>query len=377
MLFLPPALVQPEPSQALQGREATPVQAERVQAWIGPKLKPDPFLAFARARSGDLTAAAREPHRTFLARLLSDGPEELRGWAATRLVEADAPLQAFEPAPFPRFLELAAEGYALQLVPGYREDRRPPQPPLASLGEAGVLDRDAPVMSSIRDQLRGADKAVLNWGLFAVLAPNLMAADRDWVFRQWTLFVPHMRERPAYESAVFQMAANWLLSYGVEKDWESFLAPAEKSWKAALARMRKELQSLPQACRAPLDVLRDPAAFQAAFGFSRESAQVLEWDPARVAYQPPGPSYPEEAKTRRISGAVAATLLVGAQGEVLWLRPEPGYPLAFLGPAALTWAAGFRFRPSPQGARPGATLVRLMVPFRLRADPNVITLTFP
>ncbi len=356
--------------QAAQPPFARLLPGEAVQAWIGPGQKPDPFLAFAKARSGNLGAGALEPHRTFLAGLLSNGPEPLKGWAATRLVEADAPMKAFEPAPFPLFLELAAEDYTLQMIPLYRKNQRPAPPPSPSLGETGNLPALAPVLPVIRQQLRSADKPVLGRGMFAIMAKNLRQEDRDWILRQWTLFVPQMRERPASESVVYQMAANWLLSYGMAPDWDAFLAPAHSAWQATLKELRKAVQAVPETGKAPLGVLEDPPAFQAAFGIPRQDVVELEPDwsgsPAHLAQKAADVPYPREAAARLITGYVAVEFLVGTRGEVLWVRPLPGYPLAFLGPTALAHGAGLKFKPVTVAGKPAPFHFVAHLWFRIR-----------
>ena len=150
--------------------ESKQVPPALVQDWIGQDQPLEPCLAFAKDRKRDLGAGAKEPHRTWLMGLLGGKDKRLQNWAATRLVEANAPMQLNDPKPFPVLVELLKERFEKEVRQGNRDRGEPPvnpleplketsfggrrNPPLADLGEPGQIPDKAPCWSALRGLFR-------------------------------------------------------------------------------------------------------------------------------------------------------------------------------------------------------------------------------
>ncbi|HLO65566.1 MAG TPA: hypothetical protein VK188_01005 [Holophaga sp.] len=357
-----------------------PPSPDQVEAWC--RMDPRPFIAFAAARKADPRAAAREPHRTWLVNLLGAKERRVRDWAATRLVEADAPTRPgdAQEAPFPILLKHLDARFKQEVLQGNHEDGRKDQPPHRDLGATGLLDPDAPVWPVIRRMLANPAQKAFNLPLYTLMAPVLAEADQAWIVR-------FLQEAPsrggilsAEEAPLYWIATDWLLVHGRAADWDRFQALMKPlGWEAPIQALRASVASLPGFwdssaqlqglfCEGvdPESFWEHPDACLASWGVTREALVELGMEQMKILRSPRVPGYPIAAKSRRLTTTVRLNLMVDATGAVKWLRPQPGYALALFAPVALGYGAGMTFEPARIAGVARPSMFRLYLPFKLR-----------
>lgn len=378
--------------------ENKPVPNSQVQDWIGQNLTIEPFLAFAAARKANMGAAATEPHRSWLVGLVGGKDERVRNWAATRLLEADAPIQANEPRPFPilfdflhkRFQKEVRQGNTERAKPGADGDGEPKgssfagsvHPPLADLGLSGLIHEKAPFWPAIRGFLKNDPLAKVNIPLYVLMAPQLKEADRDWIVSHLVREGKETSHGKAHLAVLYWIATDWLLAYGNSADWDAFqgvMVPF--AWDAALAELRKELQKVPgywdsqpgiqsMFCEGQTQesFWENPDACLAAWGITREALVEFGMDKMKSKGTPTPPRYPPDALRMGFSSNLKLRMVVGSDGNTKWVRPEPGYALSFFAPAGMAYAMRWRFEPARVAGVPRPSQFRLTMPFALKKN---------
>lgn len=357
-----------------------PPAPDQVGAWCG--MDPAPFIAFAAARKADPWAAAGEPHRTWLAQLLGAKERHVRDWAATRLVEADAPIRPGDPlaSPFSVLLKHLDARFQQEVLQGNLKEGRKDQPPHPDLGGVGQLDPNAPVWPVIRKMLAGPAQKIFNLPLYTLMAPVLAEADLPWIIRFLQEEPSKGRTLPTENSPLYWIATDWLLVHGRAADWDriqELMKPM--GWDGPLQTLRASVASLPGFwdssprlqtlfCEGenPESFWEHPDACLASWGVTREALVEMGMEQNKVLRMPRVPGYPLAARSRRLTTTVRLNLMVDATGAVKWIRPQPGYALALFAPVALGYGAGMTFEPARIAGVARPSMFRLYVPFRLR-----------
>jgi hypothetical protein len=154
--------------------------AAKIEPWFG-SLDTKPCITFGQARTKDLGAAAKEPHRRWLLDLVRGTDRHLQLWATTRLVEANAPARPGDPDVWGIFIRDCEQRFR-DSVQNRQQESTPV--PWLRLGQSGVLDPEAPVWPTLRAMLRSPKVPRVGTTLYALLAPTLLAADRDPIRRR-------------------------------------------------------------------------------------------------------------------------------------------------------------------------------------------------
>jgi hypothetical protein len=349
--------------------------ANSITEWSG--QDPRPFIAFGKAREKDLAAGAAEPHRTWLVGLFSNGTPELKLWASTRLIEANALLKTGEPEVFKFFLK-SREKHFLDSV----QNRNPKAAPIPwmSLGFSGYLDSKAPCWSALRSLMRGPNSPKVGTAIYALMAPALTAEDRDWVLRAFSSKEASKASDNPWNNTIFWLGADWLLAYGNPEDWKAFQsAEMDSSWREALYQIQNQVEQIPGYWNTSIRVQdlfcegqtidgfwKNPDACLASWGVTRENLIALGLEEVRLVKGGLPPRYPKEAQQKGFTGTLRIRTLVDQNGKVLWARPIPGYALCFFAPFGLKYATNSTFQPAQVAgiARPSQFIFTF--PFKLR-----------
>jgi len=216
---------------------------------------------------------------------------------------------------------------------------------------AGSLDPKAPFWPAIRRLLRGPKPPRFGTTIHALMAPALLAEDRDWVLKAFSSIEASSDEAP-WNHTVFWFGADWLLAFGTPADWSAFQsAQRNRSWRNALHDVEFEIKLVPAFWHAPPAVQdlfcegqsaeafwKSPDACLAAWGITRENLIELGFDQIHRLKGGAYLKYPQEANRQGFSGLLHVRTLVDATGKVLWARPLPGYALCFFAPFGLRYA---------------------------------------
>lgn len=334
------------------------------------------LIKFQTARHADLRAAAAEPYRTWLMGILKTSKDkDAQAWAATRLVEATAPLKSGDIQPLP-FVAARAYDDMFNLLKGVMP-LQPLADPFNPFGAIADIPDNAPFWPAFRRVNLTGHGTPITPMVYALMAPHIQDSDRAWILAQ---LESDKEGGDPWNSSTFWMALDWLMVYGSPKDWQDFAAVSPTPrWKTQIESRSRALQEIPAYWDVPRRVQdmfcegvtaeefwKSPEACLAAWGVTRESLVTLAWNEDRVKKQAGYLGFPTEAKMRRMSNSISLQLLVDATGQVRSIRPEPGYGLAFFAPTSMAWASKTLFEPATIAgiARPEKFVYRLN--FRLR-----------
>ena len=374
--------------------ESKPVPLSWVRGWVGSGQPVEPFLAFAKDRKQSLDAGAKEPHRTWLMGLLEGDDKRLRNWAATRLVEANAPLQAKESKPFPVLVELLQKRFEKEVRQGNQdrengivilpEDPKEhsftgyPNPPMMELGLPGIIPDKAPLWPALRELLKSNPAMKVSVPIYVLMAPALQEADRDWLHVLLSREAKEEKSWDAQRATLYWIATDWLLAFGKASDWEAFrVKMAPMGWDESLVRLMEEVKKVPgywdsepglqsMFCEGETQesFWEHPDACLASWGVTREALVEFGMDKMKSKGTPAPPEYPGEAYRRGFSTTLHLRMIVGPDGNTKWVRPEPGYALSFFAPAGMAYAMKWRFEPARVAGVPRPSQFRLNMPFR-------------
>jgi hypothetical protein len=355
LLPVPPALVAPN------------LQEASLRAWIGPRLDPAPFVAFAAARQGNLTAGGEEPHRTWLINLMNREKGPIRAWAATRLVEAGVPPVAGATSHTGIFMGIAGERLLKAFLWGNADGQRqelaayvPPEDWWA-LGAAGEIPAQAPCWARWRSQLAGVDKPAVTQNLYAIFAPRLEASDATWVLAALKAACEQPEPEP-WQSMAFMLATDWLMLYGQDVHWKAFReACTPAAWGKELATLEKRARNLKLFWSA-----EDPQAQ----GVRRPPARPLQ--PPTGVYRPAQlvvtgfrePDTPVPALRFKYGADVRVNLSLDATGAPTAVSLQPGYGLGVFGPGALDWVGHWTCSPATLDGKPQTSVLTTSVRFQ-------------
>lgn len=370
---------------------------ELIQAWA-PGESAGSFLAFSAARRKDRGAGALEPHRSWLIKLLGSKDDRLRDWAATRLVEAAAGYREGEPRAMPVLMQLLGRRFDREVRYGNRakeesgirpnhqiENADPkaigqdPNPPLIDLGFPGLIAPDAPCWPRFREDLSAASNLEFSLAHYVLFAPHLKEQDKAWILKLLTSAPDAKRGVQATSSALFWIASDWLLAYGLASDWEAFRKASEvRGWNKDFLEIEDKVRGLGAYWNSSRKVQsmfcedssseafwENPDPCLAAWGVTREALVEFGMDRLQSKGTPAPPRYPTLARFHRFSTTLRIRMLVGTDGTVKWARPEPGFALAFFAPEGLEYAMKWKFEPSRVGGVARPSMFSLTMPFKL------------
>lgn len=337
-----------------------------LQKWIGPNLDSKPFKDFALARHEDLSAGAKEPHRTWLFELMLKQSNHLRDWAATRLVEAGA--EPIKGVAYPNgvFLDACTDRFKRKVIWG-NEDRQhreiasenPPRE-WQSLGAIADISPNASCWLDWRRKLNGAKKPTVTLGLYAIFSPRLEAGDETWVLSALIAACEKPIDEP-WQSMAFLLATDWLMLYGQDSQWKTFRESCTpKSWRKAIEVLEKRVRDLrlywcgnegePQGVRPAL------------LGFPKLGPGIFVPPKFRkTTFLQPG--YPSKASALRFSTDTRIDVQLDPQGKVIGQSLSPGYALGVFGPDALEWVARWTFEGAKLDGQPIPSYFRATVRF--------------
>jgi hypothetical protein len=202
----------------------------KIKEWSG-GMDPEPFVAFGKARATDLGAAAKPLFCRWLVDLVRGTDPNLQLWAATRLLEANASLQSGDPDVWGVLLRDCEQQFR-NTIQGKKPEQR--SIPWRRLGLPGIVDLRAPFWSAFRALLRSPKAPRIGSTIYALMAPVLLAEDRDWVIKAFSSAEASLNGEP-WNNTAFWVGADWLLAYGKPADWAEFQrAQLDKSWRNAL-----------------------------------------------------------------------------------------------------------------------------------------------
>lgn len=352
------------PDSGLMEAVPTPMLVAEIETWLGGAAAARPFVDYQAARQNEPFCARREPFRTWLYGLLRHGRSDLRLWAATRLLEAQASGGPAEADPWDLFLEDQARRMdASMRQPGIQPDR--PRAPVG-LGGVGFIPRRSPFWTALRGRLRAPGGMEISRGLYALLHGETQYLDRDWVLASLRASAKRIPGRAPWDSAAFWLGADWLVLHATAEDWTRFAEWLPPAWQRELGALRAELARQPayEAGQGPLAALftraldetpearrrAEDAALDASrdrlgpFGITKEGLAQPRAGGLDVAHPAPLPRVPE-AERRGLGTRVIVDLLVDPAGTVRVARLRPAYGLALFAAAALEGAAAARYSP--------------------------------
>ncbi|MBL0210929.1 MAG: hypothetical protein IPQ13_08485 [Holophagaceae bacterium] len=323
-------------------------------------VDPDLFIKFVLGPKAkqDYTAAM-EPYRGMLVGLLKSSDMKIKGFAASRLVEANASYLSGEPNPFHLVLRMAGEKMIRELSGTNAIQSTNGDQVEAELENGQYIASNAPCWTILRSRLKAAPRAI-STDLYALMAPQLVAEDRSWIlpcFKQGAIL---SKETDPWDEAPFWLGVDWLLCYGEPADWQLFASvlDSKKRWSEGLATLQKSLEPIPaywkvsprfqgMFCEGTSEdaFWKAPDACLAEWGVTRQNLIELSMDEVQEK-QRSVLRYPGEARERQFWGSVRVQILIGTKGEVKAARPLPGHALAFFAPEVLRFATACTFEPA-------------------------------
>jgi hypothetical protein len=331
--------------------------------------KPETLIDFQKARQADIHAAASEPYRTWLMGVLKTSTNrDVKAWSATRLAEACAPLRPGDIQPYPFVAARAYDDMITQLKSGTSS-----QAAFHPFGGIAEIEDEAPFWPAFRKVLADPGHFSITAATYALMSPHLRMEDRPWLLSQ--MATGPAEKGNAWNSATMWISLDWLMVYGEPKDWADFTNAAQgNDWKEVLSDEAHTLQTIEAYWGVPRRVQdmfcdgvtadefwKNPEGCLQEWGVTREALVSLAWNEDRVKKQAFLPSYPIEAKRRRLMDSVSLELVVDSAGKVRAIRPRPGYALAFFAAEAMRWASKTVFEPAKVAGvpRPGKFIYHL------------------
>jgi len=335
--------------------------------WAGPEgvaqgFTPDRLQAFLEARRVAVLEPLPAPVMAWL-KELGDGPvPSLAAWALARRLEAG------DFAAFPAYKErLFDHVYGISKPGSGRGNAVLQDPPF--LARALAVDPAAPFWQVFASVLEQKLDSPMDLGHYAVWSYGTAPGQRALILKQAAQVkleptVKNARPDP-WNDPRFWITVDWAMAWGAEADFQAIAAALpEGAARAEFARIQAQADKLQGFWQVPVPPAqpgaKDPAKNPIGPGVLFEFGQM------RVKLQPPAPSYPVEAKVRRLMSVVKLALTVGPDGVPLAGRLLPGPWLAFFGPTAYAYGMTWRFEPALLNGVPQTARFLLTMPFHLR-----------
>jgi len=385
--LLPPmlALVLLGMPQALGGAPARLPTFADIQAWAGPDaaalgFTEDKLEAFMRARRTDPSAARQPEWSTWLKALEPSKSPSLRAWALTRRVEAG------DYSCYPALQEAAVEHLLGLSKPGSgRGNQVIVTNPIgldARLPGPLQIDHRSPFWPSLRKTLLETPERTVSTGLYAIWCYGTHPDQRDLIL-ELASFVKNPRtirnpQADPWNDARFWIILDWVMAWGTTEDFEAVgkalpegparsefsrifqsLLPLRGFFATGVAPLPLNLRNLTQ----PGDSAPDGAL---ALDPAQEHLREIPFQSIKVVEQPPAPSYPLEARVRKMMTILVLKMVVDAEGRPSFARPLPGPWLGFFAPNGVAYSLRWRFRAAEVDHVPTAGYFKLTLPYRLR-----------
>jgi hypothetical protein len=370
----------------------SPKAEERLRTWMGMQ-NVEKFISFAKAMKENSEIGAEPLYKAWLQDLLASKNPKLQDWAATRLVEACVLEGPQGQNPLERLMAFKTQEFHEQVRQGNRawsgDDLWNPKtiaesihPPILSLKRTGLVDPKSKFWPLLRqDFSKEYSASLISLAGYALIAPELQIGDRKWIEVQLKKScISHQDQVRSVSSAVYWVAAEWLMVYGMPSDWKDLAGlMTNRGWKEALEALRASLEKIPPYWGSSTgvhglvcgivngnDFWKNPDPCLAAWGITRESLVQMGFTSPTIRKRPNRLTYPETAKHLRVSGTVQVGMLLDEHGDIKWMRPKPGFVLPVLGVTALEYTRMMRFDPAQAGGVNHPSTFLLTMPFTLR-----------
>lgn len=348
-----------------------------VQRWAGSDAPSMGFtreqlVAFMAARVGDLTVGKQAPWSDWLKGLDRSHNPSLKAWALARRIEA-GDYQAY-----PDFQQAVAE-HVLGISKPWsgRTDKvltDPPRTFTLPMPRTLAIDHDSVFWLSLRRTIQSTPRRQLEGGLYTVWCYGTHPDQRDLILElaayvQTTVTTRNATPDP-WNDPRFWIVVDWAMAWGLRDDFEAIrMALPRGAPSAAFDRVAREVEAVPgffSSQPEPGPKWVPPGPVPPIPELSPEAPLLLDFSQIKIAHQPPPPSYPSDAKARRMMTNLVMEIVVDSQGKPVSCRPEPGPWLGFFAPTGAAYGMKWSFQPALLNGVPMPARFRLNMPFRLR-----------
>jgi TonB family protein len=325
---------------------------------------------FLKAREANILAARSTKFQPLLLKASQSMDFEERVWGLTRLIEA---------GDLSRYQELAKEliTYVRNSVnPGVRGSAHFLKS--AADSQPQIIHPSSPFYQALEKTIRDSPTREVTVGLYVVWCYNTLPSQKDLIIEiakkvHSPMTLKNLNNDP-WDDPRFWILTDWALAWGQPEDFDQI------SSSIADSRARQEFQKIANT------VIRIPGFFscQNESPLSNRVAPLplrlrlpdlekiigdpddLDFSNIKIKKMPNAPSYPPEARARRLNSTLDVQILVDTNGDVCGARAAPGPFLAFFAPTALEYASRWKFEPVKLNGQAQIGRFLLTIPFRIR-----------
>ncbi|WP_257308802.1 energy transducer TonB [Geothrix fuzhouensis] len=383
---LPLGLLAPCLLMAGQAVTSTPEMGfALIQRWAGPGATQQGFTreqleAFLADRQADLGAGRQPKWSAWLKGLEASSHPNLKAWALARRVEAGdyAAYPALQEALIAHLLGISRPGSG-------RDDRILTDPPTAALRgflmpETLRLDHESVFWRSLRKTLQTTPDWNLDGGMYAIWCFGTHPDQKDLILELAARADAHPTVRnqasDPWNDPRFWIVLDWAIAWGTEADLGAIRSALKQGLpRAAFDRAIQPLEAIPGFFTTKPPVLLEtrqipypPAGTPPSNSVSLPPTlpTTFDFSQIRVLHQPPPPSYPHEARARKMMTNLVLEIVVDPEGKPVSCHPRPGPWLGFFAPVGVAYGLRWQFHPAKLNGVPQTTRFRLTMPFRLR-----------
>ena len=314
-------------------------------------------------------AAIIKPMPTSLLKWLKDLSESsnpsLSAWAAARRLEAGdySAFPTYEKRMFDHIYGISKPGSG-------RADAVVEDPPM--LARAQTVERDSPFWGLFFHRIDKELDSPLDPGLYSIWCYGTRFEQRPEILKTASHVMTKVTVKnpnpDPWNDPRFWIVVDWALAWGKETDFQAIEKTLPEGLpRSEFSKIHRCVGELPTfwGFTLPPPKGKTTATPQSPDGEANSRVKSTDFQQLKVKIQPTAPSYPSEARARRMMSVIVLSITVDEDGVPLGAKLLPGPWLAFFGPTAYEYGMKWRFEPALLNGAPQIARFNLTMPFHL------------